>query len=424
MVRFRQSLARALACGITLAAALPVMAAERPVDAAKLLSNRLCGSLSIAVDSIPGKGPAFLRSYDAASGSGAPAEPALKTAAFTYDNALAVIALTACGERAQAKRIGEALLTATLEDRAGPVAGRLRTAYRAGPQQERPIPPNGWWQEKPGRWAEDAYQVGTSTGNVAWAGLALLTLAESTGDKRFQEGAAKLGQWVLDNTADTRGQGGFTGGLHGYDTQPVKLTWKSTEHNTDLLALFGWLQRTGTPGPWADGTAKARGFLDVLWRADKGWFPTGTLADGATVNEGNSGLDAQLWPLLLADAPAEWQRALSYAEQAHGVEGGFDFNADRDGVWVEGTAQAALAYRATGQAEKAAALLESLTGDISPGGYLWATRGEKISTGFAIGPDSKEADFFYFRQPHLGATAWAVLAAKGWNPFTGKRLEP
>lgn len=387
-----------------------------------LLGSRLCATLAIGVDSIPGKGPAFLRSYDAKAGSGAPEEPALATAAFTYDNALAAIALLACGEQRQAQRIGEALLVAVTADRAAPNS-RLRNTYRAGPQQERPVPPNGWWDEKQKRWLEDAYQVGTATGNVAWAGLALLSLAESTGDARYQQAAATLGAWVITHTHDERGPGGYTGGIHGFDPEPKRLSWKSTEHHADLLALFGWLGRLGVAGgDWATAAARSRAFLDALWRADSGYFPTGTLPDGVTVNDGNSGLDAQLWPLMLDGAPLEWRRALAFADARHGVEGGYDFNDDRDGMWVEGTAQAALAFRLVGEDARANRLLAGLAGQVSPGGYLWAVTGERISTGFAIGPDSPDADFFYYRQPHLGATAWAVLAAKGWNPFTGRRL--
>ncbi|OYQ35906.1 hypothetical protein CHU95_06495 [Niveispirillum lacus] len=411
-----------LAAILTLPAPAGAQAERQPsaVSAATLLESRLCGSLTVAIDSVPGKGPAFLRSFDHPSGAGAPVEDALKNAAFTYDNALAAIALVACGRATKARRIGDALLSAVENDRAGP-QGRLRTTYRAGPQQEFPIPPNGWWNQKAQRWEEDAYQVGTATGNVAWAGLALLTLADALNEPKYRAGAAKLGAWVLAHMRDTKGPGGFTGGIHGDGMGTQALTWKSVEHNTDLVALFGWLERAGVPGgDWAAGKAAALGFLNALWRADAGYFPTGTLPDGVTVNDGNSGLDALLWPLLLPESPHDWRRALDRADQVHGVAGGYDFNGDRDGVWVEGTAQAALSWAAVRDQERSVRLLSGLVGDISPGGYLWATRGDKVSTGFAIGPDSKGADFFYYRQPHLGATAWAVLAATGWNPFTGR----
>ena len=54
-------------------------------------------------------------------------------------------------------------------------------------------------------------------------------------------------------------------------------------------------------------------------------------------------------------------------------------------------------------------------------GWLFATPAERISTGLAIGPDSVSNDFFYYHLPHLGATAWAAIAATGVNPFTGSQ---
>jgi hypothetical protein len=143
------------------------------------------------------------------------------------------------------------------------------------------------------------------------------------------------------------------------------------------------------------------------------------MPDGVSINRANSGLDAELWPLLLSDAPAEWQKALAYAEEQHGVPHGFDFNDDRDGVWWEGTAQAALVYRALDRTKPAERLLKAISRRFSPGGLLWATDAARITTGLALSPESTTDDFYYFRLPHLGATAWAALAATGWNPFTG-----
>lgn len=383
-------------------------------DNASLVADRGCAALASRVDGEAGGGPLFLRSFDGAEGSGPAVNPALATAAFTYDNALAAIALVACDRLPQARRIGEALLAATLHDRAGAAQGRLRNAYRAGPQAETPLP-NGWWDRQ---WLEDDYQLGTATGNVAWAALALLTLAEQTGDTRFRDGAAILGRWVVSHTADSHG---FNGGIFGGEAVPRRLTWKSTEHNTDLEALFRWLARAAAPGPWGQQAAVARAFIDSQWDEASGHFFTGTTLDGVSVNRATSGLDAQFWPLLLPDAPDKWRRALDYADRAHGVPGGFAFNSDHSGLWVEGTAQAALAFRVAGQGNRADLLLQGLTSQVSPGGYLWATPQARISTGLAIGPDSTEADFFYYHLPHLGATAWAVIAAKGWNPFLGRR---
>lgn len=379
-----------------------------------------CHVLAARVDSISGGGPVLLRSFDSEDGAGASTNPALAGAAFTYDNALAVIALTACGRIVQARRIGDALALAALHDRAG-ADGRLRNAYRAG-LQAAPPPPNGWWDERERRWLEDAYQVGTATGNVAWAGLALLTLHHVSDEPRYRDAAAALGRWIASHVADRRGSGGYIGGIFGDGLPPRQQSWKATEHHVDLVALFSWLARVEPRGTWDNDAAQARTFLVSQWDPESGHFLTGTLDDGITPNRSTSGLDAQLWPLLLPAADPEWSRALSYAERAHGVAGGFSFNDDRRGVWVEGTAQAALAYTAVGRSSRATAIVASLSDLFSPGGLIWATRDGNVSTGLAIGPDSRTADFLYYHQPHVGATAWAVLAALRWNPFTGQAL--
>ncbi|AWJ91565.1 hypothetical protein Sp245p_17160 (plasmid) [Azospirillum baldaniorum] len=416
-----------LAAGVgTLAASGVASGTAQAEDGAAALAGKTCGTLESRVAEIPGSGPVFLRSYDSSFGVGQTSELPLREAAFTYDNALAVIALVACGKTEPALRIGESLLSAATLDRARR-QGRLRNTYRAGAQTQKPIPPNGWWDVTANRWFEDAYQVGSATGNVAWAGLALMTLGQATGEARFRNGAAELARWVVANTADPRGPGGFNGGVQGFDDKPQALTWKATEHNTDLVALFGWLERSGTPreggGDWAGPEKAARGFLDRMWADGGGHFPTGTAPDGVTVNRATSGLDAQLWPLLLRGAPEAWRAALDYAEKAHGVDGGFDFNDDRDGMWVEGTAQAALVYRLLGRSDDAQRLLAEVGKEVSRGGHVWATREDSITTGLAIGPDSTTDDFRYYRRPHLAVTAWTALAAVGWNPFTGERVK-
>jgi hypothetical protein len=391
-------------------------------DPAGDVASRACSALSSRVAAVSGEDPVFLRSYDAGSGEGPNPEPALN-AAFTYDNALAAIALRACGDLPAARRIGDALLAASEEDRAGE-AGRLRNAYRPGAVHETPVPPMGWWDAGQQQWDEDPYQVGSATGNLAWAALALLTLADATQDAEYTDGAARIAAWAAKTSADDRAPAGFNGGLYGYDDKAEALGWKSTEHNVDLAAVFDWLSRLQPQAGWQAKAALARDFVAALWDPAQGRFWVGTLPDGVSINRANSGLDAELWPLLLSNAPPEWQGALAYAEHHHAARPGFDFNDDRDGVWWEGTAQAALVYRALGKGEQADRLLRALARRFSPGGLLWATDAARITTGLALSPSSTTDDFYYFRLPHLGATAWAALAARGWNPFTGAPAGP
>ncbi|ANB16369.1 hypothetical protein [Dokdonella koreensis] len=399
----------------TLLVLLPVLASAAPRSAALLAGGRAaCRAIAAQVDAVPGDGPLLLRSYDpVAPGEPSADEPALVTVAFGYDNALSVLALTACERPRQARRIALALRAAAMGE------ARLRNAYRAGPVEGEGVPlPNGWWDAAQGRWVEDAHQMGTATGNVAWTALAMLAMAARDDDPLWRAAAVRLAEWALAHTGDARGDGGFTGGVHGFDAAPQRLTWKSTEHNVDLAAVFGLLARGADAERWRTHADQARRFVAAQWDAAQGRFRVGTQADGITPNESTSGLDAQLWPLLLADAPAEWWRALAFAERMHGVRGGFDFNADRDGIWSEGTAQAILVYRRAGRSREARIAYAELPPVRSASGYLDATDRPSITTGLAIGPDSTTDDFRYYRRPHLGATAWLVLAARRFNPFT------
>ncbi|MBX9930164.1 MAG: hypothetical protein K2Y56_01275 [Methylobacterium sp.] len=401
----------------------PAQAAERHA-----LAGPLCSALAETVEaSAAGRGggrsgPLFVASYRPGP-SETELPPPLRQSAFTYDNALAAIALIACGDLHRARRIGDALVAALERDRTFH-DGRVRNAYRAGPVEEGALALPGWWDAEKKIWAEDPYQDGTATGNVAWAALALLNLDGAIPEAGYRIGARRMLAWITANATDRRDPAGFSGGVDGFDPSQTALRWKSTEHNLDVHAVAAWLHRLEGKPENARTAALAADFLRAVFDADRGMFRLGTTPEGAFQGTEHVALDTQLWPLLgVAGAPAAWTRALDFAERRLGVPGGFDFNEDRDGLWIEGTAQAALTLRASGQQDDAKRLLDGLMGQISPSGFLFASSVERLTTGIAIGPASVGADFFYFRRPHLGATAWGVLAATGRNPFTGKVVE-
>ena len=115
----------------------------------------------------------------------------LQGVAFLYDNAVASIALVACGKPQKAKRIGDAMLIALDHDRYWH-DGRLRNGYSAGPVPSGPVKLAGWWDNKQNQWVEDRYQVGSDNGNMAWAILALLALDQAADDRRYRDGAGAL----------------------------------------------------------------------------------------------------------------------------------------------------------------------------------------------------------------------------------------
>lgn len=390
------------------ATTLPPIKKEAAAEQVDAIARAGCNAIAARVDAYPGNTPVLLRSYDNQSGQGAPSLLPIRSAAFVYDNALAVIALLACHRPPQAERVGEALRLAAINDT------RLHDVYRAGVVEgDKPLP-NGWWESSQRHWVNavdqyaGAYQDGTSSGNVAWTALALLALHHATGEIRWRTAAIHLADWVVTHASDTRGAGGFDGGVESLLLVPRNALWKSTEHNIDLAALFAWLDRISAPGGnWNAQAKHARRFVAAQWDASSGHFWMGSMADGVSPLHSPSPLDVQLWAQLLPDAPAAWRRALPWVKQVNAVDGGFSFTDARDGLWTEGTAQAALVYRWVGNEAEADRLFVSIAQQGSLGGFLYATPAVRISAMYS----------YYYHRPCLAATAWAVIAASNRNPY-------
>ncbi len=186
------------------------------------------------------------------------------TDSVTYDDALTTQAFLIEGTPdglQRAETIGNGLLYVQAHDPAKD--GRIRAAYKPKPL------------------ASPADVVATDdtsdVGNMAWVGMALAQLAETTDDTSYLGGAEEVGTWVATNAHDTRGAGGYTGG----DTAGgKKIEWKSTEHNIDLSALYTMLATlTGDPA-WTADADWAEGFVESMWDQAKGDFSVGTLDDG------------------------------------------------------------------------------------------------------------------------------------------------
>lgn len=421
---------RCTVASTALACAAAATSAAQPGATQQALARDSCDGLRrvVARDQAGvASGPLFLNSYRPAdAGQGEPPfEPALAGAAFTYDNALAGIALLACGDRAAARRIGDAVVRAVAHDQ-NFTDGRVRNAYRAGPvTEEKPALP-GRWDAGRKQWIADAYQVSTATGNVAWAALLMLNLFQAEPSPAYLATARKLLAWTEQNTRATNGVDGYNGGRYGWDNAQRAQTWKSTEHNIDIAMAAAWAARAAGQqgGPEQRQARTALDFVGRMWNPSEQRFNIGTKEDGATISTESSGLDAQLWPLLAApEGSCAWARGLEWVEKHHRFEAGYGFSRNPDGIWTEGSAQAAATLVArTGSAPEA--LWQLLASQRAGNGLYYATPSSRISTGLAIGPDSAGADFYYYRWPHLGATAWIALAATGFNPFTGKTAAP
>ena len=244
--------------------------------------------------------PRFLLSYRTIK-SDLDVDKVLRNVAFTYDNALALMAFLANGDSGRAKLIADALVYAQNHDRHYS-DGRLRNAYQAGDLM---LPPGwvpngkagtvrmpGWYgapQNGDPTWYEDEVQVSTSTGNMAWAMLALLAYYEKQGGAQYLAAAERMGDWVESNCRATNGAGGYTAGFEGWETDPpTKLTYKATEHNIDLYAAFQRLYLITGQQKWRDRADHAKAFVVAMWDSTGHKFWTGTDEFGVAINTDGS----------------------------------------------------------------------------------------------------------------------------------------
>ena len=346
-----------------------------------------------------------------------------RNVAYTYDNALALIAFTALGDRARAQLLADAFVYAQQHDRYY-TDGRLRDAYQAGDLIIAPgWTPNGrvgtarlpgWWGETQ-QWHE--ISVGSTTGNLAWAMLALLNYYEKYGGDQYLNAAIALGEWIATHTWDTRGAGGYTGGYEGWEPTPKKLLWKSTEHNLDLYVAFERLYRITGNAVWRERAEHAKNFVEAMWNNEEGFYWTGTRDDGVTINTQTIPLDTQSWALLAFGPNERTRRAIAYAENHHraGWENyeGFDFNDDQDMPWFEGTAQMVVAYWVLGEVDKARWYLNELreaqaSAPNGNGKGMVAAPADSLTTGFG---------WEYHNRLHVGATAWFIFAEQWYDPY-------
>ncbi len=356
----------------------------------------LIGAIRAAMAALPA-GPVLLNSFFTEAGpQKSDFDVTQANAAYVYDNALAGLALLAAGDRTGAARIGRALEIAQAHDRFYR-DGRLRNAYRAGAMATPAMLP-GWWNSATNQWDEDPYQVGSQTGPVAWAMLLWSALG--------QAGAAnRAGDWLDDQL---RAPSGYYGGFYGFEPHPLKLTWQSTEQNTDLIAAFGRLGRE-------EDCAHAKAFVAGMFDAQAGTFGAGLAPDGA--RNPLIAADAGIWPYLAGIATPQSARA-AIAKLQRGA--GIGFSAASAGIWPEGTAFAALALACQGD-PLATTFMATVEANTSPSGYVYASVAPTLSTGLTVGPSLQPKmaplPFNYYRRPALAPTAWAALAALEVNPL-------
>jgi hypothetical protein len=385
----------------------------------------------------------------------------LLTTSFVYDNAVVINALLERGDTANVRRallLGETLLYAQQHDSIGD--GRVRQAYFVDQPDT-----NGVFLRPA---LAPFFFIGSTTGDMSWVGMALAHLFARSGEQQFLNGAVRLGQWIVKNTFSTTGAGGFTAGV---DSNNSPLTYRSTEHNIDVFALFSMLAQLTGDSSWATQALHARSFVQAMFNEANDFFWTGTLLDGATINTNPIPEDVNTWSFLalqdqqfsgsmdwaktnlaVTDTPQSFNNSVAgnkvrisgvtytnFAQHPPIVSNDFapsdPFSTppNPNSVWLEGTAHVAAALRArnlpaeldlpgfSGDRNTAAFLLLNILGAQATQGAGQTCAGQPIppATGVVAASSELNTGFGFSYKPflHIGATGWFAIAGQARNPF-------
>ena len=387
-------------------------------------------------------------------------DQALGATAFTYDNAVAIQAYLAVGGAAnleRAKVLGNGLIYAQSTN--FPINdGRFAQGYFVNV----PAPDGSGAYITPA--AFPFYFYTSAVGDQAWAGMALAQLYRRTHDQKYLTAALSVANWIVDNTYNTLGAGGYTFGtiIDPENQSEPSTNGKSTEHNIDTYAFFSMLAeltRDGNAGngsSWKSLAEHALVFVHAMYNPADGYFYTGTLGDQITVNTYPVPEDCQTWSYLAlldkhykqtidwaldnleaTDTAASPDSSLTGSESITGLV--FDTASlvttayDPDAVWLEGTSHtvATLNARIIAGDDSIAARVRDLTTAFGLVRNIQKAQDElgagqtvngaviPVGEGLVASTSVMDTGFGYTYGPslHIGATGWYLIAAVGGNPF-------
>ena len=335
-------------------------------------------------------------------------DPLISTASYTYESALAALALMSEGDDEDAAKILDAMVAGMQLDDEN-FQDRFRNAHMVNEAKGLP----GYWNNDMGQWLQDAYQVGTGTKSSAAAAVALLTYHAAHPNSDYLDTARTGIDWVLDNCQD--GNPGFTAGYIGWPNAAggdasTKMTYKATTDNLWMAAACRMLAEVTGFGTYSEAEASALKFVkeDMYSSGDSRFFQ-GTKEDGVTPAADLIMTDVQV----LAELCMGDDSGMDNIDACLASDGGYAYgNAFTDGSLLENTAMAALALNRIGEKEKAEAALAMMEGTQLPSGAFPQASVPELKTG--------EKDTVFRDWPSVGPCAWFILAVNGTNPLQGK----
>lgn len=345
---------------------------------------------------------------------------------YTYDQAVAAIAFLLVGDIESARGVLNKL--ADTQD----TAGFWINSY--------------WWDNGAGE------EIRRHVGPVMWVCLAVMNYEKITGDTiTYHSMAIDAIDWCLKFQ---KPNGALSGGETTWDSSDGSWTeevWSSTEHNIDAYAVLKYFAET-TPykaAVYKTAADRIKNFLDyVVWDASKSrWY--GGYKNNTNTIDYNIPMDVNPWGVMALGASGthNYKESISYVENAKGNPGtiqnpcykntlqyggttitGYDFDWQNDGavapsgigggvlgadIWFEGTAFMACAYRMLGDDAKSDYII----------GEMAKKQGKDGSMKGGIPYSLYGTNNGYWRMAMencVSSTAWFIIAAKKWNPFTGE----
>jgi len=384
----------------------------------------------------------------------------LESTAFTYDNAVSVHAYLLRGNAdglSRAEVLGNGLIYAQANN--FPFNdGRFGQAYFVN------TPTSDGAYITPA--AAPFYFYTSAVGDQAWAGMALAQLYLRTGQAKYLTAALNVANWIVTNTYNTLGAGGYSFGtnINQYNQSVPSTNGKSTEHNVDTYAFFTMLAELTRGGKasngmsWTSLAQHALTFVIAMYNPAGGYFYTGTLGDQITINTYPIPEDCQTWSYLALlnnqyKQTIDWALAnLQTTDTASAVNSsltgsqkitGLNFDTasfapilpgcDPNAVWLEGTSHtvAALVARAIAGRDNLPTLFKDLTTAIGFLNQIQIAQSElgagqtvngvtiPLGEGLVASTSLMDTGFYYTYGPskHIGATGWYLIAALGGNPF-------
>src|SRR5205085_3850581 len=118
---------------------------------------------------------------------------------------------------------------------------------------------------------------GATSGDNAWAMMAMIAAYKQSGDTKYLNDATAIGNWIVANLADGNGYGGYFIGYNDGGLPKRLILGKSTAHNAQVFTAFSRLAQaeadrgnSATAAQWTTRANAAANFITQMFEPTTG----------------------------------------------------------------------------------------------------------------------------------------------------------